>query len=307
MEKFSENPRVTVRRAGAPDPQGKAVVYWMQRAQRVLDNSALDLAIEVGNEWKKPVVVFFAPMPFYPNANWRHYAFLQQGIADIAEGLAKRNVGFVLRSYPDHSLLKFCEEVRPVLVIGDENPLRETEHWREVAAERLRVPLWTVDADVIVPTRLTKKEHFGARTIRPKIHELLPEYLVAGKSIEAHVAWRKPRKITSLAYDQDFLPDWKSLDRSVGLVSGIRGGTGEALKVLDKFVHRGLKNYPRDRNHPEISGTSHLSPYLHFGHISPFDGCAGGEGGGGSSGSQRGCSGAIDCPAGAGDQLRAFQ
>ncbi len=270
MEKFSENPRVTVRRAGAPDPQGKAVVYWMQRAQRVLDNSALDLAIEVGNEWKKPVVVFFAPMPFYPNANWRHYAFLQQGIADIAEGLAKRNVGFVLRSYPDHSLLKFCEEVRPVLVIGDENPLRETEHWREVAAERLRVPLWTVDADVIVPTRLTKKEHFGARTIRPKIHELLPEYLVAGKSIEAHVAWRKPRKITSLAYDQDFLPDWKSLDRSVGLVSGIRGGTGEALKVLDKFVHRGLKNYPRDRNHPEISGTSHLSPYLHFGHISPL-------------------------------------
>jgi deoxyribodipyrimidine photo-lyase len=270
MERFSENPRVTVRRGGAPDPDGKVVVYWMQRAQRALDNPALDLAIEVGNEWKKPVVVFFAPVPFYPNANWRHYAFLQQGIADIAEELAKRNVGFVLRPYPEHSLLKFCEEVRPVLVIGDENPLRETEHWREVAAKRLHVPLWTVDADVIVPTRLTKKEHFGARTIRPRIHELLPKFLVATKAIRAHVAWRKPQEIISLAYGKDFLPGWKSLDRSVGPVSGIRGGTGEALKVLDKFVHRGLKNYSRDRNHPEISGTSHLSPYLHFGHISPL-------------------------------------
>jgi deoxyribodipyrimidine photo-lyase len=215
-------------------------------------------------------VVFFAPVPFYPNANWRHYEFLRQGIADIAEGLAKRNVGFVLRSYPDHSLLKFCEEVRAVVVIGDENPLRETEHWREVVATGLRVPLWIVDADVIVPTRLTKKEHFGARTIRPKIHELLPKFLVATKVIKAHVAWRKPQRITSLAYDQDFLLDWKSMDRSVGPVSGIRGGTGDALKVLDKFLHCGLKNYPTDRNHPEISGTSHLSPYLHFGHISPL-------------------------------------
>jgi len=33
----------------------------------------------------------------------------------------KRNIGFVLRRYPDHSLLKFCDEVKAALVIGDEN------------------------------------------------------------------------------------------------------------------------------------------------------------------------------------------
>jgi deoxyribodipyrimidine photo-lyase len=57
----------------------------------------------------------------------------------------------VLRRYPDHHLLKFCQQVQPALVVGDENPMREPEHWREVAAEQLRVPFWTVDADVIVP------------------------------------------------------------------------------------------------------------------------------------------------------------
>jgi deoxyribodipyrimidine photo-lyase len=30
-----------------------------------------------------------------------------------------------------------------------------------------------------------------------------------------------------------------------------------------------LANYDRDRNRPEIDGTSKLSPYLHFGHIGP--------------------------------------
>ena len=104
--KLTQDPRVTVRRPGPPDPEGACVVYWMQRAQRGVDNSALDVAVEAANALAKPVVVFFAPRPFGP-ANLRHYAFLAQGIPDIAEALKKRRVGFVLRRFPDHSLLKF--------------------------------------------------------------------------------------------------------------------------------------------------------------------------------------------------------
>lgn len=74
------------------------MVYWMQRSQRPTDNPALDLAVNVGNELKQPVVVFLAPVSFYPHANVRHYHFLVQGIPDIAEGLRRRNIGFVLRS-----------------------------------------------------------------------------------------------------------------------------------------------------------------------------------------------------------------
>src|SRR5512141_2771575 len=150
--------RVTVRREGEPATDGKCVVYWMQRAQRALDNPALDLAVEAANALKLPAVVFFAPVPFYPSANLRHYRFLQQGIAETAERCEKRNVGFVLRRYPEHSLVKFCEEVCAALVVGDENPLREPGAWREKAAKKLKVPLWTVDADVIVPSKLLLKE-----------------------------------------------------------------------------------------------------------------------------------------------------
>jgi len=258
-----------VRRSGAPVSGGVCVVYWMQRAQRVLDNPALEVAITAANELKKPVVVFLAPVPFYPHANLRHYAFLKDGIADIANDLARRNVGFVLRAYPNHSLAKFCDEVRPALVIGDENPLRETEQWRVTAAERLRVPLWTVDADVIVPSRLLGREHYAARTIRPRLNALLPQFLRPLKKHKARIPWIKPKKLDSLSVGTDFLATW-NLDRSVPPVGAWRGGSAEAMRRLRHFIRFGLKNYPHDRNHPELDGTSRLSPYLHFGHMGPL-------------------------------------
>src|SRR4051794_29243347 len=47
--------RITIRRPGAPDPKGKCVVHWMQRAQRSRDNHALDVAIDVANALNLPV------------------------------------------------------------------------------------------------------------------------------------------------------------------------------------------------------------------------------------------------------------
>jgi deoxyribodipyrimidine photo-lyase len=269
IEKLSQDERITVRRSGAPDPEGKCVVYWMQRAQRGNGNPALDVAIKAANELKTPVVVFFAPVPFYPRANLRHYRFLAEGIPDIAEELAARGVGLVLRTYPEHSLLKFCAEVRPAMVIGDENPMREPEHWRVEAARKLRVPLWTVDADVIVPSKLLLKEQFAARTIRPRIHGLLSTFLVRQGSVKPHVRWISAPRLRSLAPNVDFAESWK-IDRSIQPASGWRGGSKQALRTLRDFTGKRLADYPEARNHPERKGTSQLSPYLHFGHIGPL-------------------------------------
>jgi deoxyribodipyrimidine photo-lyase len=269
IETLSLDPRITVRKPGALNPAGECVVYWMQRAQRALDNPALDVAVELGNELGKPVVAFLAPVPFNPNANLRHYRFLADGIPNVEEGLRKRNVGFVLRTYPDHSLAKICEQVRPAIVIGDENPLRETEHWRVRAAQHLKVPFWTVDADVVVPSRLLGKEHYGARTIRPRLQELLAQFLVPTKAVNARVPWNKPGNLHSLLAHEDFTTGW-ALDRSVSTIQNWDGGTKNALRVLADFVNHELQNYSKDRNHPELSGTSRLSPYLHFGHIGPL-------------------------------------
>ena len=269
LTRISQDPRVTVRRAGSPDPDGTCVVYWMQRAQRGIDNPALDVAVDAANALHKPLVVFLAPVPFYPNANLRHYRFLAEGIPDIAEALAKRNIGFVLRRFPEHSLVRFCDEVKAALVIGDENPMREPEAWRRTAAKKLKIPLWTVDADVIVPSKLLQKAQYAAHIIRPRLQAHLKTFLVSSRNSRAHLAWKKPETLASLEPGFDITEGWK-LDRSVSPVSGWRSGTRAALHMLDQFIRHNLRHYGTQRNKPENDHTSRLSPYLHFGHISPI-------------------------------------
>jgi len=177
-EQIGTDPRVVRRGPGAPDPDGRCVVYWMQRAQRAVDNPALDTAIAVGNALGQPVVVFLAPVPFYLHGNLRHYSFLFHGFTELEPTLARRRVGLVFRLAPHHRVEAFAEDVHACVVIGDENPLR--------------VPFWTVDADVIVPSVLLEKEQYAARTIRPRIHRLLPQFLTPSPVTKAVVAWRTP-------------------------------------------------------------------------------------------------------------------
>jgi deoxyribodipyrimidine photo-lyase len=269
LARLTSDARVTVRRKGPPDPDGTCVVYWMQRAQRAVDNPALDIAVDVANALGKPCVTFFAPVPFYPHANLRHYTFLAEAIADIGDECLRRNIGFVLRRWPEHSLIRFCEEVRPAIVIADENPLREPNAWRDTASRKLRVPLWTVDADVVVPANLFPRAQYAARVIRPKLMRWVRDFLVAPSHARAAHSWVPPRGLASLdpKIGTAILDGWP-LDRSVSPVSNFRGGSKQGMRLLRNFVRNKLRGYERDRSRPELDGTSQLSPYLHFGHIS---------------------------------------
>jgi len=268
IDAWRAHPRVTVRRQGPPDPDGQCIVYWMQRAQRGRDNPALDVAIDVANSLGLPAVVFLGVVPFYPTASRRHYRFLAEGLIDLAHDLRARRVGFVLRRFPEHDLLAFCAEARPALVVGDENPLREPERWRRVAAERLRVPLWTVDADVVVPTRLLEKEQYAARTIRPRIATLVSRFLDTADERRARIPWSRPRCPIDLRPGPSVL-DGMTVDESAAAVITVHGGARAAERTLTRFLRERLRGYATNRNHPDLDGTSQLSPYLHFGHIGP--------------------------------------
>jgi deoxyribodipyrimidine photo-lyase len=266
LEAFVSDPRLTVRRAGTPDPDGSCVVYWMQRAQRALDNPALTSAIHSANCLGKPVVVYFQLLPRAHHANLRHYQFLVEGLSDIAAELQRRKIGLVVRRYPNHGLLRFCAEVRPCLIISDENPLMEAERAKTRLAAKIGLPFWTVDADVIVPAKLLGKEHYAARTIRPKIHALLPQYLQKVENPPVRFPWRAPSQVLSLAPTLTLL-DQFPVDRAVAPSAYFHGGSGAAQRALERFLRHRLKGYVTRRNKPDIDGTSQLSPYLHFGHI----------------------------------------
>jgi deoxyribodipyrimidine photo-lyase len=269
LRTLGNDARVTIRRDGMPELDGKCVVYWMQRAQRGIDNHAVDLAVRVANLLGLPLVVYFAGISNFPHANLRHYAFLNQGLPDIEGDLAARNISFVMRRAPHESHEKLLADVDAAFLVGDENPMREPERWRKHLASRIRISFWTVDADVVVPSKLIEKAQYGAYTIRPRLYKLLPDYLVPYENACAEHAWRRPRGFQSDSVHEDMTRDWKGFDRSVGPVDAWKGGTHAALKRLKLFAGTLLEDYEAKHNHPEVDGTSCLSPYLHFGHIGP--------------------------------------
>jgi deoxyribodipyrimidine photo-lyase len=270
LARLANQPRVQVRRSGPPLKGARCIVYWMQRAVRIKDNPALDVAIEAGNLLGLPVVVYFSVISNYPNANLRHYHFLVQGLRDAAEDAAALGVGFVVRRPPNNSLEAFLADVDAALLIGDENPCREPERWRKALARRLKLPYWTVDADVVVPSIVFNRSFVLLHHFRPHLKAAVPKYLVAPEKIAPLCRWKQRKKLESYSLKQDITAGFTKLDRSVGPVDSFTGGTHAALKRLGEFVRLELKHYEDARNHPELKGTSRLSPYLHFGNIGPL-------------------------------------
>jgi deoxyribodipyrimidine photo-lyase len=253
----------------------------MQRAIRIQDNPALDIAIEAGNVLGLPVVVYFQVIPNYPNANLRHYHFLQQGLRDVEQDAAERGVGFVVRrpgavvrragaGGNGATLEGFLEEVQAALVVGDENPCREPERWRRVLAKRLRVPFWTVDADVVVPSRVFDRTFVLLHHFRPHLKRELPKFLVEQKNPSPLNQWQPGKGLEAWDLKREITEGFAKLDRTVEPVDSFTGGTHAALRRLSDFVHLELRDYVEKRNHPELRGTSRLSPYLHFGNIGPI-------------------------------------
>jgi deoxyribodipyrimidine photo-lyase len=240
----------------------------MQRAMRVSDNPALNVAIEVANVLGLPVAIYFGVIPNYPNANLRHYHFLQQGLRDVAKDAAELGVAFVVRRPPD-TLEAFLEEVQAAMLVGDENPCREPERWRKVLARRLKIPYWTVDADVIVPSRVFNRSFVLLHHFRPHLKRELPNFLVDPVSAGPAYRWQAATP-GSLDLAQDITMGFTKLDRSVKPVDTFTGGTRSAVRRLGEFLRSDLAAYNETRNHPETDGTSRLSPYLHFGNIGPL-------------------------------------
>jgi deoxyribodipyrimidine photo-lyase len=264
------NPRIRELRPGEPDPEGRSVVYWMQRAQRGVDNLALNHAIKLGNALKLPVLAVFGLTPDYPDGQRRHYRFLVEGLVDTQRDMEGKGVPLVVRiGTPNDVAAQVATEAKAAIVVGDENPVKVGQIWRNALGTALKVPIRLVDADVVVPTSLFPKEEFAARTIRPKIHRVWDEYLKPMTNPKASIAWEEESIPPGEVIDPDALME-KLKVGGVGEVAGYLGGTVEAIRRLKRFLKERLPVYATERNEPTPYNTTELSAHLHFGQISPL-------------------------------------
>jgi deoxyribodipyrimidine photo-lyase len=251
---------------------GDYVLYWMQASQRTRHNPALERAAARANQLSLPLVVCFGLMDDYPEANARHYAFMLQGLADVHAGLAKRGIRFVVRhGRPPEVALHYARGA--AMVVCDRGYLRHQKQWRDAVADGANCRVEQVEGDVVVPVEeASDKAEFAARTIRPKILRLWEQYLQNLPPVKVRLSGDALGVSGNLnpSDPQKLLSELK-LDDSVKPVSQFEGGEMEARRRLRHFIRHKLTGYDEGRNEPSADWTSTMSPYLHFGHISPVD------------------------------------
>ena len=250
--------------------EGDYVLYWMQSSQRAEQNHALEYAVQQANDLNQRLLVVFGLTDDYPEANLRHYAFMLEGLMDVQEALKDRGIRMVVRrGSPDEVALEAGRGAS--LIVTDRGYMRPQREWREKVAAEAGCLVTQVESDVVVPVELAsgKQEH-AARTLRPKIGEYLEDFLV-------ELTPTKPEK-QSLNMQADGLDlsdidsvlDGMDLDRSVGALGHLhKGGNSEARRKFRRFLKHSFGDYDANRNQPQTDYVSHMSKYLHFGHISP--------------------------------------
>jgi len=109
---------------------------------------------------------------------------------------------------------------------------------------------------------------------RPKLAALPPTVplydaaVIPPSDMKYRAAWPMATKQELEAIDR-LLPTLP-IDHRIGPVD-THGGSVAARARLRAFVDSGLARYHEDSRHPDLDGSSRLSPYLHFGHISSHE------------------------------------
>lgn len=243
-------------------------VYWMQHSQRTLYNHALEYSIELSNKFQKPLVVCFCLTDSFPDANSRHYRFMLEGLKEVKIDLFKRNIKFVLKIGSPETCIKEISK-KACSVVTDRGYLKIHRKWRETIAQNIECAMFQVETDLVVPVEeASLKEEYGAYTIRKKINSRLDEFMIPVSE--------EKLMINSLGLDliSEDIDDIDKILAELSLKDNLRpshfkGGSSQALKLLDLFIDEKLQYYSEKRNDPALDFTSNLSPYFHFGQISP--------------------------------------
>lgn len=241
------------------------VVYWMQRDQRVDDNWALLFAREQAVAMNQPFAVLFCLVSHFINASAPHFTFMREGLLEVEGRLREKNIPFfVLDGTADQVLPGFLHANNAALLVTDFNPLRIVVEWKRSLLKELHIPVFEVDAHNILPCRvISPKAEFSAMHLRNRIQKQLSEFLT-------DIPELLPMKGENLRHDwiTAHQLDLQGTPRSKS-VFGYQPGASAAMRHLERFLRTGIESYDTSRNDPNLDGQSGLSPYLHFGQLSP--------------------------------------
>ena len=157
---------------------GDYMLYWMQQSQRAQCNHALEYAVRQANEHQQRLLVVFVIPDKDDERTLRQATFMLEGLQQTQNDITSRGIKMVVRIGDP---VKVAAELakNASMVVCDRGYLRsQTTTCREVA-DQADCRVVCVESDMVIPVETVSDQlEYAARTIRPKIHEHLDEFLV---------------------------------------------------------------------------------------------------------------------------------
>ncbi|EER15411.1 Deoxyribodipyrimidine photo-lyase, putative [Perkinsus marinus ATCC 50983] len=256
------------------------VIYWMSREIRSRDNWALIHAQNVALRSKRPLLVVYNLAVGYLGGGLRQHAFKVGGLKVVAANLSQLNIPFAIETSPKFPALlaDITERVGCKYVVTDFTPLRLNKEWVAAFtkhAKRLDIRFELVDAHNVVPCWVTSdKMERAAVTIRPKLWHHFDEFCTKYPRLKRHAYTISDdvhfhtvttSEIEALLTNDEIVG---KLDKAVEPIDWLTPGEDAGLQLALGYV-KNLPNYSTQRNNPTNPIQSDLSPYFHYGFVSP--------------------------------------
>ncbi|MEE2639772.1 MAG: deoxyribodipyrimidine photolyase [Planctomycetota bacterium] len=256
---------------------GEFVLYWMTAFRRGQYNFALQRAVELANQFNRPLLVFEPLRLGYRWACERFHRFLLDGMVDNGEVLKRPGclyLPFVEKAVGEAEPVfrQLCE--RSAAVVTDDYPGFFNPAAVRGGNRRIKAPLEAVDSNGLLPLRAVPKVFTRAHFFRSFLHKNLHDHFferpekdpLSGLKVAAWPA-ESGREIASIAEaTREVSLSQLPIDQRIRAV--LPGGAKEAESRLDRFLEARLGAYCDKRNHPGEKATSGLSGHVHFGHLS---------------------------------------
>jgi photolyase PhrII len=266
--------------AGAPGPRekGEYVLYWAHHALRAHENPALEVAAHVARELGVPLLVYQGLGGRHRYNSDRHHRFILESARDFAAELDARGQRLLfhlptdpLAPGPLGGLLDRC-----ALAVSELYPVPPFTDWHRRHREaRPDLPFWLVDASCTLPLPGNRRCYTRAFQFRNAfMDELLRR---ARQPWPVPPAW--PKAFTGdpgfepfdLAAPLDAAIAGCLVDHSVPAVADTPGGSRAGYDRWEGFRDGRLGDYHAKRNDAALpDAVSRMSPYLHYGCVSPF-------------------------------------
>lgn len=246
-------------------------LLWLRRDLRLQDNPALQAAVSSG----RPLIVLFIldendPLAFGEAQYW----WLHHSLALLGREIEKRGARLTLRRGASASIVREivetynCDEV----------------YWnRRYAGEHVEIDmalkkdLAEIGVEVSSFNGSLLKEPWEVKTQTGGYYRVYSPYwrsLQKFGDLGAKTS-RAPKLFEGIkqAPESDVLDDWALLPSNPDWASDFSNhwtpGEKGARKALSAFLDDPIDGYKEDRDRPDKTGTSRLSPHLAFGEISP--------------------------------------